>query len=216
MATGAKKSLDGLFKGEGIAIIGASSKKGKPGNQIVEFAKEMDFAGTIYPINPTADSISGLKCYKTLGEIPGRVDIVVSVLHADETIEAAHQIARRHDEKGDVAVVVVVSGGFSERGDEIGKNREAALLEPLLSRGIRVVGPNCQGIIDTYQGINTTFDVGNYRKGGVCHHYPKRGFRRFFFNVGSSIVHFGAEQVRVLGEYDRCQCHRSHELFCGG
>jgi len=167
METNAKSSLDGLFKGEGVAIIGASSKKGKLGNQIVAFAKEMDFAGNIYPINPTSDSILGLKCYKTIEEIPGRVDIVVMVLQADECGEAAKKIARRKDQRGDISAVVVVTGGFSETGTEKGRLREKALLEPLIPRGIRVVGPNCQGIIDTYHGINTTFDVGNYRKGGL-------------------------------------------------
>jgi acyl-CoA synthetase (NDP forming) len=167
MKTIVKTSLDGLFKAEGIAIIGASSKKGKLGNQIVEFAKEMDFRGNIYPINPGSDSISGLKCYKTLNEIPGRIDIVAMVLNATECGDAAQKIAERKDEKGDISAVVVVTGGFSETGTEEGRLREKALLEPLISRGIRVIGPNCQGIIDTYHGINTTFDVGNYKKGGL-------------------------------------------------
>jgi len=165
--TTADSSLDGLFKAEGIAIIGASSKVGKPGNKIVEYALEMDFKGEIYPINPGAEEIMGLKCYKDLEAIEGKVDIVVVVLHSDDCVKAAQKIARRRDERGDISVVVVVSGGFSERGDEEGREREKALLEPLLSRGIRVVGPNCQGIIDTYQGINTTFDVGKYKKGGL-------------------------------------------------
>ena len=161
------RSLDGLFKAEGIAIIGASSKVGKPGNKIVEYALEMDFKGMIYPINPGADKIMGLQCYKDLESIEGKVDIVVVVLHSDECVVAAQKIAKRRDERGDISVVVVVSGGFSEKGDDEGRDREKALLEPLLSRGIRVVGPNCQGIIDTYQGINTTFDVGQYPKGGL-------------------------------------------------
>jgi len=161
------RSLDGLFKAEGIAIIGASSKVGKPGNKIVEYALEMDFKGEIYPINPGADKIMGLQCYKDLESIEGKVDIVVVVLHSDECVVAAQKIAKRRDERGDISVVVVVSGGFSEKGDDEGRDREKALLEPLLSRGIRVVGPNCQGIIDTYQGINTTFDVGQYPKGGL-------------------------------------------------
>jgi len=162
-----RTSLDALFKAESIAIIGASSKPGKPGNQIVRFAMEMESSGVIYPINPGSEEILGLKCYKTLSDVPGKVDIVVIVLHAEECIKGAYEIAERRDKKGDVAGVVIVSGGFSERGDEEGREREKALLAPLLERGIRVIGPNCQGIIDTYQGINTTFDVGNYRKGGV-------------------------------------------------
>jgi len=167
MKTTATKSLDGLFRGEGIAIMGASAKRGKPGNQIVENAKNADFAGNIYPINITADSILGFKCYKSLEEIQGRVDIVVMVLPSDDCVDAAEAIARRKDEKGDIAAVVVVSAGFSELGTEKGRSREKALLDHLVPRGIRVVGPNCLGIIDTYHGINTNFDIGAYRKGGL-------------------------------------------------
>jgi len=167
MENTARKSLDGLFRGEGVAIMGASAKKGKPGNQIVENAKHAGFAGNIYPINITADSIMGFKCYKSLEEIEGRVDIVVMVLPSDDCVEAAEGIARRKDEKGDIAAVVVVSAGFSELGTEKGRLREKALLDYLVPRGIRVVGPNCLGIIDTYHGINTNFDIGAYRKGGL-------------------------------------------------
>ena len=143
METTAKQSLDGLFGGEGIAILGASAKKGKPGYQIVENTKDAGFAGNIYPVNLTADSILGFKCYRSLEEIQGRVDIVVMVLAADDCVEAAKAIARRKDQKGDVAAVIVVSAGFSELGTERGRSREKALLDQLVPRGIRVVGPNC-------------------------------------------------------------------------
>ncbi|MBZ5699092.1 MAG: acetate--CoA ligase family protein [Acidobacteriia bacterium] len=167
METTAEQSLDVLFRGEGIAILGASTKKGKPGYQIVENTKDAGFAGNIYPVNLTADSILGFKCYKSLEEIQGRVDIVVMVLASNDCVEAAKAIARRKDEKGDVAAVIVVSAGFSELGTDQGRSREKALLDQLVPRGIRVVGPNCLGIIDTYHGISTNFDIGHYRKGGL-------------------------------------------------
>lgn len=165
--TAAKMSLDCLFRGEGVAILGASSKKGKPGYQLIQNTIEAGFAGSIYPVNPTADSILGIKCYKSFGEISGRVDLVVMVIAADDCVEAAKAIGRRKDERGDVAGVIVVSAGFSELGTEQGRAREKALLDQLVPRGIRVVGPNCLGIIDTYQGISTNFDIGRYRKGGL-------------------------------------------------
>jgi len=162
-----KKSLDGLFRGDGVAILGASAKRGKPGNSIVENIKNAGYAGNVYPVSLTSDSILGVKCYRTLEEISGRVDMVVMVLPSDDCVEAAGAIARRKDEKGDVSAVVVVSAGFSELGTEEGRSREKALLDYLVPRGIRVVGPNCLGVIDTYSGINTNFDIGAYRKGGL-------------------------------------------------
>jgi len=163
----AKKSLDGLFRGEGVAILGASAKKGKPGNSIVENIKNAGYTGNVYPVSITSDSILGFECYRNLEEISGRVDMVVMVLPSDDCVEAAKAIARRKDEKGDISAVVVVSAGFSELGTEEGRSREKALLDYLVPRGIRVVGPNCLGVIDTYSGINTNFDIGAYRKGGL-------------------------------------------------
>ncbi|ATW27437.1 acetate--CoA ligase family protein [Candidatus Formimonas warabiya] len=162
-----KQSLDALFKAKSIAILGASSKAGKLGHRVVENAKAMDFSGEIYPVNPGSKEILGLKCYKSLEEISGKVDIAVMVLNAEECIKAAEEIARRRDRIGDINGVVVISSGFSEMGDETGRSREKALLAPLLERGIRVIGPNCLGIIDTYHGVNTTFEIGNCPKGGV-------------------------------------------------
>lgn len=163
----AKGTLGDMFGARSIAIVGASSKPDKPGNQIVRYAKAMDFDGQIYPINPTQTTVEGLRCYKSLMDIPDRVDLIVLIVGADECIRIAQEIARRRDEKGDIAGVVVVSGGFSEGGSEEGLAREKAVLEPLKARGIRVIGPNCQGIADQYSGINTTFDLPPYLKGGV-------------------------------------------------
>jgi acyl-CoA synthetase (NDP forming) len=158
--------LDLLFNARGVAIIGASSVPGKPGNQIILFALEMDYQGAIYPVNPSATTISGLKCYKNIGEVPGLVDLVVVVLPAAACVDAAKEIVARKKEKGDVAGVVVVSAGFSEHGAD-GRQREQDLREILVANGIRLVGPNCQGIMDTYSGVNTTFDVGRYPRGGL-------------------------------------------------
>ncbi|SEM02048.1 Acyl-CoA synthetase (NDP forming) [Syntrophus gentianae] len=163
----AKESLERLFGGKGVAILGASAKKGKPGNSIIENIRDAGFIGSVYPISITSDSILGFQCCKSLEEISDRIDLVVMVLPADDCVEAAKAIARRKDEKGDISAVVVVSAGFSELGTEEGRSREKALLEALVSRGIRVVGPNCLGVIDTYSGINTNFDIGAYRKGGL-------------------------------------------------
>jgi len=146
-------------------MMGASSKKGKPGNQIVENIKDAGFTGRLYPINPGSDSILGYKCYKKLEEITDPVDVVVTVLPPNDCVKAAKEIGKRKDEKGDISAAVIITAGFSELGTEEGRSREKALLAELVPRGIRVVGPNCLGVIDTYHGINTNFDIGRYKKG---------------------------------------------------
>lgn len=163
----AKGSLSGLFNARSMAIVGASPNRDKPGNQIVRYAQAMDQNVQIYPVNPTQSAIEGLKCYRSIMDIPGRLDLIVLIIGAAECVKIAREIARRRDEKGDVAGVVIPSGGFSEGGSAEGLAREKALLEPLQARGIRVIGPNCLGIMDQYSGINTTFDVPPYLKGGV-------------------------------------------------
>jgi len=163
----AKGSLSGLFNARSIAVVGASPKQDKPGNQIIRYAQAMDFDGQIYPINPTQKTIEGLTCYPDIMDIPGRLDLIVLIVGADECVSMAREIARRKDEKGDVAGIVVVSGGFSEGGSVKGGEKEKAMLEPLQARGIRLIGPNCLGIVDQYSGVNTTFDVPPCIKGGV-------------------------------------------------
>jgi len=167
METTARKSLDGLFNGRGVAIMGASAKKGKPGHSIVENLRAAGFTGNVYPVNAASESILGFQCYRSLEKITGRIDLVVMVLPADDCVEAARAIARRKDGKGDISAAVVVSAGFSELGTDQGRSREKALLDVLVPRGIRVVGPNCLGVMDTYSGVNTNFDIGAYRRGGL-------------------------------------------------
>ena len=167
MKGGSFEDLNRMFDAKGFAVIGASSVPGKPGNKIIEFALEMDYKGSIYPINPTSETILGLKCYEKIGDVPGQVDLVVVVLPAPACVAAAKEILERKKKKGDVTGVVVVSAGFSEHYSPEGKGREKELYETLVSNGIRLVGPNCQGILDTYTGVNTSFDVGGYPRGGL-------------------------------------------------
>ena len=162
------KSLDAFFHPRGIAIVGASSRAGSPGYQIVRNAAGMNFPGIIYPINPAAEEIGGLKCYKNVIDIPGDVDLALLMLPAARCVEAAADIASRRKSRGDCGAVIVGSAGFAELGTAEGRERETALLEILREHAVRVVGPNCVGIVDTYSGVNTTFSVPpDTRKGGV-------------------------------------------------
>jgi acetyltransferase len=135
--------LDSLFKPKGVAVIGASSKELHIGNRVIKNLIDFGYKGAIYPINPKADEIRGLKCYKSILETPGPVDVVHMVIPAKFVPMAVDDCGR----KG-VKHVIINSGGFSEIGEK-GLAIEKDFLQRAAKYGIRILGPNCQGIINT-------------------------------------------------------------------
>jgi acetyl coenzyme A synthetase (ADP forming)-like protein len=135
--------LDALFKPRGVAIVGASTKELSIGNVIIRNLQEYGYKGAIYPINPTAPEVRGIKAYKTIDEVPGEVDlahIIIPAKFVPQTIEDCGK-------KG-IKAVVINSAGFSEMGEE-GKKLQEGFLANAKKHGVRVFGPNCQGIINT-------------------------------------------------------------------
>jgi len=135
--------LDSLFRPKSVAVIGASTKDLSIGNRIVKNLIDFGFKGSIYPINLKADEILGVKAYKSILDVPGDVDVVHMVIPSKFVPQAI-------DDCGDKGVkfVILNGGGFAEVGPE-----GAAIQEDCLGRakthGIRILGPNCQGIINT-------------------------------------------------------------------
>ncbi|HEY7527928.1 MAG TPA: CoA-binding protein, partial [Candidatus Deferrimicrobiaceae bacterium] len=135
--------LDALFKPRAVAIVGASTKELSIGNVIIKNLQTYGYKGNIYPINPTAPDVRGLKAYKTLDEIPGEVDVAHIIIPAKLVPQAIEDCGR----KG-VKAVIINSAGFSEMGEE-GARLQEAFLANARKHGVRVFGPNCQGIINT-------------------------------------------------------------------
>lgn len=162
------EALNRIFNARSIAVVGASTDPKKPGHEILKNLMDIGYEGKIFPINPKADQILGFKCYKRLLDVPEPIDLVVFVVSADMTLRIVEdELVKRKKRFNDTAGVVMVGGGFRETGTKEGEYRERRLKELLNSVGIRLIGPNCQGIINTTSRVNTTFDVGDYRKGGV-------------------------------------------------
>ena len=111
MPEGSFAALDYLFHPRSIAVVGASTQDG-PGS-FVAALKEMGFAGPLYPVNPKADEIQGLKCYPRLTEIPGDVDHVISSVPLRFVEQLVEDCAAKH-----VKVLHFFTAGFSETGDE--------------------------------------------------------------------------------------------------
>ena len=145
-------SMQRLFEPSSVAVVGASRERGKIGAEIFHNVRGV-FRGKTVPINPKADEIEGERCYARLADVPHSVDLAVIAVPA-ELVESAVDDAVA---KG-VSGIVVITAGFSETGDP-GRRREVALLEKVRGAGIRMVGPNCMGLINTdprYR-LNATF-----------------------------------------------------------
>ncbi len=146
--------LDGFFKPNAVVVIGASREEGKVGFSIVDNLVKAGFPGPIYPVNPKATEIRGLKCYPDLTQVPNGADLAVLVIPPRVCIPTLEACAG----KG-IRSAVVISAGFKEVGGE-GAEIEKALRARVRELGLRVVGPNCLGIIDTKSRLNATFAAG--------------------------------------------------------
>ena len=135
--------LETLFNPKGVAVIGASGKELHIGNRVIKNLLDFGYQGGIYPINPKADEIRGVKAYKSILDVPGQVDVAHMVIPAKFVTQAVEDCGK----KG-VKHIIINSGGFSETGPE-GAEIEKAFLEKAKAYGIRIFGPNCQGIINS-------------------------------------------------------------------
>ena len=143
-----------------IAVIGASPDPNKVGYSVLR--NLLSFPGSLYPVNPKHQKILGRDVYSTLSSIPGPVDIAVVVV-------PSHSVPRVVEEAGirGIPLVVIISSGFRESG-EAGAVLEDQVLTIARQYGIRLVGPNCLGIMLPHQGINTTFDPISPKPGNIA------------------------------------------------
>jgi len=138
-----------FFKPGSVAVIGASKDPRKDGNVIVNNIINSEFRGAIYPVNPTADEVLGRKAYASLKDIPGEVDLAVIIIPAKFCVQAMEDCAS----KG-VKAVIIESMGFTEIGAP-GKKIQDRIEAIANKAGIRVMGPNCTGVVS--RDISTTF-----------------------------------------------------------
>jgi acetyl coenzyme A synthetase (ADP forming)-like protein len=145
--------LGAIFRPRSVAVIGASQHPGKIGWEIVHNIIRYGFRGKLFPVNPTAASVHSIKSYRKISEIPDEVDLAIVVIPREKVLAAVQDCGR----KG-VKGLIVITAGFKEVSEE-GARLEKALGESVRSFGMRMVGPNCMGIINTdpaYE-LNATF-----------------------------------------------------------
>jgi len=151
-----------FFSPKSVAVIGASRSKGKLGYGVLLNIIQSGFKGRIYPINPKADEILNLKCYPSVLDVPDEIDLAVVVIPAQYVLKAVEECGR----KG-VKGVIVISAGFKEVGGK-GARLEQELVRIVRRYGMRMIGPNVLGLIDTVTPINASFSAGMPHRGSIA------------------------------------------------
>jgi acetyltransferase len=153
--------LDVFFKPQTVALVGATENPGSVGRTILWNLMTSPFGGTLFPVNPKRSSVLGVKAYPSISEIPEQVDLAVIVTPPP----SVPGIIRECGENG-VRGAVVISAGFKEIGPE-GAVLEQRVLEEAQAAKIRVIGPNCLGVMAPLTGLNATFATTIARPGSV-------------------------------------------------
>jgi acetyl coenzyme A synthetase (ADP forming)-like protein len=146
-------TLDAIMRPRSIAVVGASRSANTIGYQIVSNLVRHGFTGAVYPINPKADSVSSIRAWKSISDLPEPVDQAVIVVPKQYVLDVAEECGR-----AGVKGLIVITAGFKEVGGE-GIERERQLMEVVRRHGMRMVGPNCMGVLNVNPDLsmNGTF-----------------------------------------------------------
>ncbi len=171
--------LDALFSPKSVAVVGASKSPDKVGNRILANLINCGFRGPLVPINPTAKEILGRTCYPSLRDYGQSVDLAVLVVPKPAVMAAVDDCLA-----AGVQALIVITAGFKETGAE-GAQQERELVQRCRARGVRLVGPNCLGLLNTAHQLNASF----------ANIWPARGHISFMSQSGalmSAILDYAA------------------------
>src|SRR5574344_2083153 len=166
-----KEQLDKIMRPKAIAVVGASTKEHTIGSDIMKRLRDYKFNGDIYPVNPKGGVIEGFKAYTNINEIPGDVDLAIIVI-ARKFVLGAIEDCNKKGTKG----ICIISAGFKEAGAE-GAAAEKELVAKLEEYGMRCVGPNCLGVVNTAPDIRMD--------GCFAESLPERGHIGFVSQSGA-------------------------------
>ncbi|MBB6644848.1 acetate--CoA ligase family protein [Halobellus ruber] len=185
VATAAVPELDPLFDPESVAVVGASPDSFYSGN-LVDNLLDYGFEGTLYPVNPGRDEVWGRRCYDDIGDIPETVDLAVVSVPREYVVD----VVTTAGERG-VPTALVLTAGFSE-ADEEGAALETRLAEAAADAGIRVVGPNCIGVMAARGATLTSTCSRNPEPGriGLVSQSGALAFTTFFERAADRDLHF--------------------------
>ena len=155
-----RRPLDAIFAPKSIAVIGATEKVGSVGRTILTHLHST-FTGTVFPVNPNRNTVLGIEAYPDVGSIPVSVDLAVIVTPAVTVPAVVKQCVRRS-----VGGAIIISAGFKECGSS-GIKLEQEVLETARSGGMRIIGPNCLGVMCPISGLNATFAASMAKPGNI-------------------------------------------------
>ena len=205
--------LKKLFSPHSVAVIGASREQGKVGHEILKNLILGGFDGHIYPINPKADKILGKRCFPDILSVKANIDLAIIVIPAKlvpQTIEGCGQKK--------IPMAIVISAGFKEAGKD-GAAIEREVLETAHANNIRVLGPNCLGLINTGSRLNASFSrempspghIGFFSQSGALGTAildwaigEKIGFSKFI-SLGNKVDISEIDLLQVLGSGNRAK-----------
>ncbi|HET6445188.1 MAG TPA: CoA-binding protein, partial [candidate division Zixibacteria bacterium] len=157
----AHKPLDAIFSPRSVAVIGATEREGSVGRTILWNLITNSFGGTVFPVSLKRPSVLGIKAYATVLEVPDEVDLAIVVTPAPTVPDVIGQCVRK-GAKG----AIIISAGFKEIGEE-GVRLEQRTMEEARRGNMRIVGPNCLGVMSPVTGLNATFASAMARPGNV-------------------------------------------------
>lgn len=171
MSQAVMHDLHTFFNPTSIAVVGASSNPDKAGYQVIKNLQRGPYKGRVFPVNPRGGEILGLSCYTSLSVIPYPIDLVLITAPAPTVPGIFDDIVNR----GDAKSVVVVAAGFSETKTESGKEMEDYIVNLARQNDIRIFGPNCTGVINTEQKMDTTIEPSVELKPGKISVFSQSG-----------------------------------------
>lgn len=205
---GTRQPLDAIFAPKSVAVIGASEKSGSVGRTLLWNLISNPFGGTVYPVNPKRDSILGIKAYASLDSIPDAVDLAIIATPAP-TVSQVIKDCTRKGVKG----AIIISAGFKEIGEK-GIALEQEIKAEAQAHNLRIVGPNCLGVMNPHYGLNATFGSamalpGNVgfisQSGALCTSILDWSFREnvgfsAFVSIGSMLDVNWGDLIDYLGD----------------
>ena len=153
--------LDAIFAPRSVAVVGATEKPGSVGRTILWNLISSPFGGTVFPVNPRRSNVLGIRAYPTVADIPEPPELAVIVTPAPTVPGLIGECG-----EAGVCGAIVISAGFKEAGPQ-GVELERRTLEEARQHRMRIVGPNCLGVMSPLSGLNATFAAGMARPGNV-------------------------------------------------
>src|SRR5687768_1061426 len=156
-----RQPLDAIFVPRNVAVIGASERAGSVGRTVLWNLISNPFGGTVFPVNPNRPSVLGIKAYPKIADVPGEVDLAVIATPAPSVPSIISECV-----DAGVRAAIILSAGFKEAGP-VGADLERQVLEQARRGAMRLIGPNCLGVMSPRTGFNATFAGAMARPGNV-------------------------------------------------